>query len=55
MSTWQERRINRLQQRIRSRTRSDGTPLPGFKQNVAQIRAEIEQLAVDNRDERENG
>lgn len=52
MATYEERRIQQLQQKLRSRIKRDGTPLAGFTQNVARIRAEIEQLSI--KDE-ENG
>lgn len=44
MATRVERRVDRLARLLKSRTKSDGTPLPGYKQNVAQLRAEIETL-----------
>lgn len=37
-------RMDRVTQMLRARTDSDGNALPGFKQNVAAIRAEIAQL-----------
>lgn len=46
MSTHHERRMDKLQQRLKGRCRADGTPRPGYEQNVAQIRAELEQLSV---------
>jgi len=50
------RRIDKLIQRLQSRTKADGTPLPGYTQNVAQIRAEIEQLTrADEIVEKSNG
>lgn len=45
MSTYHERRIEKLAARLKARTRHDGTPLPGFEQNVASIRAELEQIS----------
>lgn len=45
MKTAEERRVDRLAERLRKRCRKDGTPLPGFEQNVAAIRAELEQLS----------
>lgn len=44
MSTQAERRFEVLQRRLQSRTQRDGTALPGFKQNVAAIRAELAQM-----------
>ena len=44
MSTYHERRIEVLNRRLRSRTKADGSPMPGFKQNVASIRAELASL-----------
>lgn len=41
MSTQAERRFEILKQRLQARTQRDGEPLPGFKQNVAAIRAEL--------------
>lgn len=46
MKTYIETRMEKLQQRLRGRTKADGTALPGFEQNVATIRAEMEQLSV---------
>lgn len=46
MSFPSERRIDKLQRLLKSRTKADGTPRPGFEQNVATIRAQIEQLTV---------
>lgn len=45
MSTHIERRMDVLAQRLKARTKHGGTPRPGFEQNVAQIRAEMEQLS----------
>lgn len=45
MSTYHERRMDKLASRLKARTRQDGTPLPGFEQNVASIRAEMEQIS----------
>lgn len=45
MSTYHERRVEKLQSRLKGRTRHDGTPLPGFEQNVASIRAELEEIS----------
>jgi hypothetical protein len=42
MSTHHERRVEILARRVRARTKHDGTPLPGFEQNVASLRAEME-------------
>jgi hypothetical protein len=39
-----KKRIDILMHRLKGRTQSDGTPLPGYKQNVAAIRAELAQL-----------
>lgn len=44
MSTFQERRIDKLQRLLKARTKADGTPRPGYEQNVATIQAEIETL-----------
>ena len=38
------KRIEILTERLQGRTKRDGSPLPGYKQNVAAIRAEIAQL-----------
>lgn len=46
MTTYQEHRMNILERRLRGRTQRDGKPMPGFEQNVAAIRAEMEQLSV---------
>lgn len=48
MTTQAERRIEALQRKLRARTRNDGSPLPGFAQNVATIRAELAQLAEED-------
>jgi predicted Zn-dependent protease len=45
MSTFEERRIEKLRQRLKARTKHDGTPRPGFEQNVATIRAELEAMS----------
>jgi hypothetical protein len=39
-----ERRIDKLQQKLKARTKHDGSPRPGYEQNVAAIRAEIETI-----------
>lgn len=39
-------RIDKLAKRLKARTQRDGKPLPGYEQNVAQIRAELEQLSL---------
>ena len=38
------RRIEQLAERLRGRTDKHGEPLPGYKENVAAIRAEMAQL-----------
>ena len=40
-------RIDSLERRLRARTKSDGKPLPGYAENVAAIRAELELLTRD--------
>lgn len=40
------RRIELLEERLQKRLRKDGTPMPGFEQNVASIRAELAALAA---------
>lgn len=55
MKTWQEKRIERLQKRLRGRTRADGTAMPGFRENVAAIRAELSLISVDADGEIKNG
>jgi hypothetical protein len=42
--TYFQRRIDQLAHRLKARTKADGTARPGFEQNVAALRAEIEQL-----------
>lgn len=37
-----ERKMNDLQRKMSARTKPDGKPRPGYEQNVAQIRAEME-------------
>jgi len=44
MKTYQERRMEKLEGKLKGRTKRDGTPLPGYEQNVAAIKAEIETL-----------
>ena len=51
MTTQIERRVERLAARLRLRTRKDGTPLPGFEQNVAAIRAELADMSEDYSEE----
>jgi hypothetical protein len=46
MTTQAERRMEKLQQRLKARTRHDGKARPGFEQNVATIRAEMEMLST---------
>lgn len=46
MSTHVERRVDVLAKRLKNRTQKDGTPLPGYEQNVASIKAELAQLSV---------
>lgn len=55
MSTYQERRVDILAKRLKSRTRHDGTPLPGYEQNVATIRAELETLSAAEERVKRNG
>lgn len=50
MSTYVERRVNILAERLRTRTQKDGRPLPGYEQNVAAIKAELAQLSVKEMD-----
>ena len=38
------KRIEILTKRLQARTNHEGDPLPGYKQNVASIRAELAQL-----------
>lgn len=45
MKTYHERRFEKLAERLKARTKSDGSPRPGFEQNVTQLRAEMEQLS----------
>lgn len=49
-----QRRMERLISKLKARTNHEGEPLPGYKQNVASIRAEIatlqEQMGVDDGD-----
>lgn len=45
MSTNVERRVEVLAKRLKLRTRKDGSPLPGYEQNVAVIKAELAQLS----------
>lgn len=44
MSTYIERRMEVLAQRLKSRTQRDGKPMPGYEQNVAMLKAEMAQL-----------
>lgn len=37
-----EGKMQRLERRLKARTKRDGKPQPGFEQNVAHIRAEME-------------
>lgn len=46
VKTWQERRLERLKRRLENKLRKDGTPIAGFEQTVASIRAELENLLV---------
>lgn len=46
MKTWQERRLEKLKRRLEGRLRKDGTPMAGFEQSVASIRAELATLSV---------
>lgn len=45
MKTFEQKRIDILQERLKRRTKAGGRPLPGYEQNVAAIRAEIETLS----------
>lgn len=38
-------RKDKLLQMLKARTKHDGSPKPGYAENVASIRAELEQLA----------
>ena len=46
VKTYNERRMELLSRRLKGRLRHDGTPVRGFEQSVAQIRAEMELLSV---------
>lgn len=46
MTTNVERRMDVLARRLKARTQRDGTPMPGYEQNVAQIKAEMAQLSA---------
>jgi hypothetical protein len=50
-------RMERVTQMLRARTDADGNALPGFKQNVAAIRAELAQLQenIDKAGDRTHG
>lgn len=37
-----EHKMNRLQSKLKGRTKPNGDPKPGYEQNVAQIRAEMQ-------------
>lgn len=39
-----QRKIDKLQRLLKSRTHRDGTPKKGYEQNVASIQAQIEQI-----------
>lgn len=39
------RRVDVLMAKLKARTKPDGTPKTGFEQNVAVIRAELEQIS----------
>lgn len=47
MSLYVTKRIDKLEARLKARTKRDGKPLPGYEQNVAAIRAELEQLSLN--------
>lgn len=55
MSTYIERRMDILANRLKSRTQRDGKALPGYEQNVAAIKAELAQLSLAPTVEEENG
>jgi len=38
-------RFNKLEARLRARTKPNGDPRPGYEQNVAVIRAELEMMS----------
>lgn len=40
-----ERKMDDLQKKMRARCKSDGTPRPGYEQNVARIKAEMELIS----------
>ena len=44
--TYISNRIDTLSRRLAARTQRDGTPKPGYRENVAAIKAELEQLAL---------
>lgn len=50
-------RMERVTQMLRARTDADGNAMPGFKQNVAAIRAELAQLQeqIDQAGVKHNG
>ena len=50
MTTGAERRVDKLAARLKARTKRDGTPLPGYEQNVAAIKAELAQISVKDYD-----
>lgn len=52
--THAERRMEKLAARLKARTQRDGTPLKGYEQNVAAIKAELAQLSVRIENEGDN-
>jgi hypothetical protein len=52
MSTRTTHRLEKLMARLKARTDRHGDPMPGFKQNVAALRAEIALLTENTEDGR---
>lgn len=53
MTTFQERRVAKIQRMLKARTKHDGTPRAGYEQNVASLEAELQTLSIAQ--ERKNG
>lgn len=47
-------KIQSIERKLKARTRPDGTPRPGFEQNVAVLRAELEMISEKIQAAKEN-
>jgi hypothetical protein len=55
MSKGLTNRVERLTRRLKARTRANGDPKPGYEQNCAVIRAELDMITKSVTEKNDNG